>query len=212
MTEAAPNANEGTSTSTTETAGTAPAPTVTQQATDSQPTDTATGDKADTGTGDSTTPTEKVGAPEKYEFKPTEGVQFDDTVLAAYADVAKELDLPQDAAQKVLDKVAPVLAQRQLESLRATHDGWVDSVKADKEIGGGKLDENLAIAKKALTTFGSPELVSFLRESGLGSHPEVVRFFLRAGKQISEDKMVTGSSGTGGKKDAATALYPNQTH
>ena len=36
------------------------------------------------------------GAPETYEFKPPEGVALSDVSLAAFSDVAKALDLPQD--------------------------------------------------------------------------------------------------------------------
>ena len=50
------------------------------------------------------------GAPESYEFKAPEGTQFDDAVIGAFSEVAKELNLPQDQAQKVLDKMAPVIA------------------------------------------------------------------------------------------------------
>src|SRR5690606_12960663 len=47
--------------------------------------------------------------PESYEFKAPEGRTFDAEVLKAYSEVARELKLPQESAQKVLDKVAPVL-------------------------------------------------------------------------------------------------------
>lgn len=214
MTPAAtPNPNESASPSPTEPAATGAPATVTQQATDPAP---STEPKADTtdGTAESGNDTAKpAGAPEKYEFKTPEGVNFDAAVIEAFSATAKELNLSQEAAQKVLDNVGPIMAKRQAESLQAAHDEWVGSARADKEYGGDKFDANLAIAKKALTAFGTPELTSLLRDSGLGSHPEVIRFFYRAGKRISEDTVVTGSIGVpAGKKDAASALYPTQTH
>jgi hypothetical protein len=148
------------------------------------------------------------GAPEKYEFKAPEGQKFDDTVLGAYSEIAKELNLPQDAAQKVLDKVAPVIQARQAEQIEAVRTAWAESAKTDKEFGGDKLPENLATAKKALDTFGSPELKKLLNESGLGNNPEVIRAFYRAGKAISEDKFVGGKGAPPDANDARS-LYPN---
>lgn len=141
------------------------------------------------------------GAPEKYEFKAPEGEAFDSEVLDVYAEVAKELNLPQESAQKVLDKVAPVLHAQQAQRLEQVRTAWAEETKADKAIGGDKLAENLAIAKKALSAFGSPELSKLLETTGLGNHPEVIRLLHKAGKAISEDSFVTGKGGPGSSGD-----------
>ncbi|MHB1368640.1 MAG: hypothetical protein ACYCW7_00335 [Pseudomonadaceae bacterium] len=145
------------------------------------------------------------GAPEKYEFKPVEGVTLDDAVIGAFSEVAKGLNLTQDAAQKVLDKMGPVIASRQMEQIAAVQTAWADSAKADKEFGGDKLQENLGTAKKALEEFGSPELRTLLNDSGMGNHPEVIRAFYRIGKAMSQDSVVTGR--TPSMKSAADVLY-----
>ena len=156
------------------------------------------------------------GAPEKYEFKAPEGREFDAEIIKNFSDVAKELNLPQDAAQKMLDRVAPIIEQRQLQQIEAVRQQWTEQSVSDKEFGGDKLKENLAVAKKALDSFGSPQLRELLEQSGLGSHPEMIRLMYRAGKAISEDKYVGPSSGAGAKgapKDfggMASALYSNQ--
>lgn len=155
---------------------------------------------------------EAKAAPETYEFKAPEGRVFDSEVIAEYSKVAKELNLSQEAAQRVLDAVGPKLAERQAAQIEAVRNGWADNSKADKEFGGDKLTENLGVAKKALDQFGTAELRSLLNESGLGNHPEVIRFMYRAGKAISEDRIVTGAAATAksGPKsfaDLADALY-----
>jgi hypothetical protein len=179
-----------------------------QQATEGQTTegDKSEGTKAE---GDKAAPT---GAPEKYEFVPPEGKEFSPEVLAQFSEVAKELNMTQEAAQKVIDKIAPALAEKQSKALEAARTEWADTSKSDKEFGGDKLNENMAIAKKALEQFGSPELRTLLNESGLGNHPELIRMMYRAGKAISEDNFV--QSGQGGKpiaksnNDYANSLYP----
>lgn len=186
-----------------------------QQATEGKTSEDGTTPPADEQTdgAQDDKPAEEHGAPEKYEFQTPEGVVVDDTTVQAFSEVAKELNLPQDAAQKILDKVAPVMAQRQAEVLANLATSWVEGVRADKEIGGDNLQQNLAVAKKAMDTLGTPELRTLLNESRLGNHPEVIRFMLRAGKAISEDsKVVTGNTARPitGARDAAKSLYPDQ--
>jgi len=152
--------------------------------------------KADTG----------LVIPEKYDFKLPDGVSFDETGITAFSEFAKENKLSQESAQDLLAKLAPALAQRQEQALEQVKTQWADTAKADKEFGGDKLNENLAIAKKAIDKFGSPELSAFLNESGLGNHPEIIRAFYRAGKAISEDVFVGGGNRT--ETDPARLMYP----
>src|ERR1035441_5190288 len=142
-----------------------------------------------------------AGAPEKYEFKAPEGKEYDSNLLAAFEAGAKEANLPQDAAQKLLDQMSPKLAERQAEQIVAVRQGWFDASKSDKEFGGDKLDVNLGIAKKALDAFGSPELNKLLVSTGLGNHPELIRMMFKAGKALSEDTVVTGTAPTRGNAD-----------
>lgn len=150
------------------------------------------------------------GAPESYEFNPPEGREFDADVLGVFSEAAKEANLSQESAQKVLDKIAPALAAKQERMMEAARAEWVESAKADKEFGGDKLAENVAVAKKALEAFGTPELTALLNESGLGNHPEIIRAFYRAGKAISEDGFVAGRGSGAAPADPAKVLFPNQ--
>ena len=160
------------------------------------------------------------GAPETYEFNTKisdDSSELDPEVVTAFGEVAKDLALPQDAAQKVLDKVAPVIQARQAKAIEQTKVEWANQSKSDQEFGGESLTENLDVAKASLDTFGTDALKSLLQETGLGNHPEVIRFMYRAGKAISEDSYVGNSEGAVGKSNVpkdfngiANALYSNQ--
>jgi hypothetical protein len=173
-----------------------------QQQTEGQP---AAEGAADTGKTEEAKKPE--GAPEKYEFANTD--QLDSAVLNQFSEVARDLNLSQEAAQQVLDKMGPVIASRQSEQLEQARNQWAEDAKADKEFGGEKLQENLSYAKKAMETFATPELRALLNESGLGNHPEIIRVFVRAGKAISEDRLVTGAQGTTASASDPKRLYPN---
>ena len=183
-----------------------------QQPTEGQPAAAAPQDGTEGKTdGDQAKAGDEPVVPEKYEFKAPEGREFDQAVLEQFSEVAKELKLTQEGAQKVIDKLSNAIAEKQTNTMKAASEEWVKSVNADKEIGGDKLNQNLAVAKKALETFGTPELRTLLNESGLGNHPEIIRAFFKAGKAISEDRIVPGGiGGPGGARDPAKSLYPNQ--
>lgn len=176
----------------------------TQQATEGQTTEATTTAEAGKTEGEQAKP---QGAPEKYEFKAAEGQEFDPKVLEAFSEVAKELNLPQEAAQKVIDKIAPELAAKQERVLTEARTQWVAQVKADPEIGGADVADKIALANKAFTDFGTPELRKLLDETGIGDHPEMIRWAHRVGKAISEDGFVAGK-GAKATETTAQRMYP----
>jgi hypothetical protein len=150
---------------------------------------------------------EGAKAPESYEFQMPEGVELDKAAADEFSGIAKEYGLTQEQAQKVAD-VGAKMVQRQLEAHAAQVAAWTEAVKTDKEIGGDKLNENLAIARKTIDTFGSPELKNVLNQTGLGNHPEIVKLAYKIGKAISDDGFVRGGNTTA-QKSAAEILYPS---
>lgn len=149
------------------------------------------------------------GAPEKYEFKPAEGQELDTAALEQFEPIAREMNLTNEQAQKMVDlygtKIMPMVQQQQVEAWQKTTEQWAADVKADKEIGGDKLTGNLSAAQRALAQFGTPELKEYLEGTGLGNHPELVKAFVKIGKAMSEDGMVDGSNQ--GQRSAAEVLY-----
>ena len=135
------------------------------------------------------------GAPEKYDWKNPEGKEYDPAFLDEYGKVAKELDLSQGKAQELIDKMTPVVQQRQTEAIQKEIKQWEETSRNDQEFGGNNLSENLGVAKTALDKYGTPELKQLMNQSGLGNHPEVIRFFYRVGKAIGVDGFVNGKQG-----------------
>lgn len=158
---------------------------------------------------------EKKGAPEKYEFKVPEGVQLDETLVGEFTPIAKELNLDNAQAQKLVDlytKTRAADTQKLYDAWAQTHEKWVGEAKADKEIGGANFDANVAIAKKAMNAAqlgGGAALVEALNVTGAGNHPEIIRFFYKVGKLMADDKFDTGKGQSSTSEDKAAALYPS---
>jgi len=159
---------------------------------------------------------EAAAKPVEYDLKVPKGVDLKGESLDELKATAKELGLTQEQAQRLADlgaKQAQGFAAQLVEQQKTLTAEWAEQTTADKEIGGDKLPENLGVAKKALDTFGSPALKTLLNQSGLGNHPEVVRFMVKAGKAISEDgKLVTGNAAQADRASTPieNRLYPNQ--
>ncbi len=111
-------------------------------------TDTAGGTQTDPGTGKPsenppaapnkpTPPKEETppGAPEKYAFTAPEGQELDTSALAQFEPVARELNLTQEQAQKLVDVYPKVLAG---------------------------VQQQQGAAQRAIDTFGTKELKEYL--------------------------------------------------
>ena len=155
---------------------------------------------------------EKPEVPEAYEFTFADGMEVDADTLGNLSELAKELGLTQEQAQKIADlgvKQSERWAEAQQQVLADAEKQWIDTLKADKDLGGDKLDENMAVAKGALDKFGSPELTEFLKESRLGNHPELIRWAFKVGKAIADDSVVPGGRSTNVQQKP---FYANSDH
>jgi len=159
-----------------------------------------------------------TGVPEEYLFTPPDGMDVDETQIEAFGEYAHGLGLSQEQFQKLIefDIQRGQNAQESMATAYADRiSGWADATKADKELGGEALNENLGVAKQAMDAFASPELAKLIEAPsaenpdglGLGNHPEVIRLFYRVGKAISESSLITGDSKVEGS-NSLQKMYP----
>jgi len=153
------------------------------------------------------------GAPESYkDFTFSKDLEFDDELMTQAKSVFKELNLTQEQAQQLVDFESNVKAeenQRQQGAWDELQDTWKKASENDKEFGGDGLDSNLAIAKKGRDAFGDKEFNEMLEVTGVGNHPEMIRFLFKIGKLVSEDKILQGSGSASGSATQAERLFPD---
>lgn len=131
------------------------------------------------------------------DFTLPEGVVLDEELMTEFLPFAQELKLDQEGAQKFIDmgsKIAQKMQQQQLDAWQEQLAGWTEQTRNDAELGGKNLANTLAVARTALESFASPEFNELLKASGIGNHPEMIRFAHRIGKAIGNDVLVTGAS------------------
>ena len=132
--------------------------------------------------------------PDNYEFKIPEGMEMDTATLELFSPIFKELGLTTEKAQKLVDPYV-TLIQSQADKTRSDSlnefkqivDGW----KAETmESLGADADQKLALCARAINKFGSPELRTALKETGVGNHKEFVSFMMKVGETVTEDTLV----------------------
>lgn len=154
------------------------------------------------------------GAPETYEFTSPDGFdKVDAKIHDAYAEAARDLDLPQEKAQGLFSKTMTALHERAVEEQDKKTAEWRKTAEADSEYGGAEFEKNMATAKKAAVELGSEGLRELLNDpNGIGNHPEVIRFLFKIGTAVSEDRFVGSGQGpaVSSDEDAAMArrFYP----
>jgi hypothetical protein len=151
----------------------------------------------------------KNKAPEKYEdFKLPEGVTAIPEVMDKFKATAKEMNLTQAAAQKLVDLQAEAIAK----AAEASQKGFSDMQKEWREetlkVLGTDKEAKLGLVSKAIDKIGTPELRQLLKDSGLGNNKEVILFLAKVGEMVSEDGFVDGK-GKGGNKTDGELFYPS---
>jgi hypothetical protein len=164
---------------------------------------------------------EVEGAPETYEdFTIPEDYKslVTEAEMAQFTDLAKDLGLNQEEAQKLVDYRVQQMNEM-AEAYTAQTEQWAEDTAKDEELGGADHELKLAAASKAYKALVNDKLQVLMdpyhpvdnpQGLGLGNHPEVVRLFYRIGVNLSEDSLaLPNSEGAGAavKLPRETVLY-----
>jgi hypothetical protein len=162
-------------------------------------------------------------APEKYDFKAPDGVTLDAKAIEAAVPIFKELNLSQDAAQKLVDfytTQAKAAAEAPIKAFTEMTSKWRDEIAATygKDIEpGGKHFVGVA---RLLSQLGPAEAPfrEAMNNTGAGSHPAFVSAMIKIAEMIGEGGHVSGnapsplgqsSTGTKPAPSLAQAMYPH---
>ena len=133
---------------------------------------------------------------ESFEIVLPEKTHLDEKLAGEFAEFAKENGLTNEVAQKVFEqnsKVIDSFISHAQEKQAEQHENWRQETLNDPELGGENVAATSETAKRALDKYGSPELITMLREGKFGNNIEVVRLFNNIGKAMGDDKMIHGS-------------------
>lgn len=134
-----------------------------------------------------------LGAPEggeyKFEPSPDSSVHMDEESLKAFGGIAKELNLSQEAAQKIVNGMEPLLAK----TVSRNRAIWGEAARQDPQFGGADFENNMKAVRRAYAATTTEGFRQILQASGLDSHPEVIRHFYELSQRLGEGKYITSS-------------------
>lgn len=153
---------------------------------------------------------------EDIQLKLPEGVKVDEKLVGDFKNVAKELGLKSEGAQKLMDlhlDYVNRLEKEFREVVTKQADEWYEAIKVDPDVGGSKLKETAASIQRAVQKFGDKDFKQAVDEMGLGNWPPLVKLLTRIGASLKDDTSTTEAkpaSTPANDDDAfARALYPN---
>jgi len=153
----------------------------------------------------------KTGAPEKYtDFTLPEGVKADPEGMTQFQTVAKDLNLSQEQAQKLVDlqmKFNQQNLQRGQQAELNQRLAWRQEVAASPN-----FQQDQVYARQAITRFADADAVKLLtdKSSWLSDNPAMFRLLSKIGKELAaEDRMLGGDGNSGSRPLTAQALYPS---
>jgi len=157
--------------------------------------------------GDDGKPVMEPAPAEEYtDFTLPDGMEVDGEFLGLGSNVFKEIGLTQDQAQKVVDLYSGQLAQ-QATDWQEQVKTWQNESRADSEYGGKSFNANIGVAGKAIGQFASDGFKKLMEETGIGNHPEMIRFAYNVGKQLTEDNPGQSGNAPGEELSTAELLY-----
>jgi len=162
-------------------------------------------------------------APEEYtDFSLPTGIQMDEAQTTEFKSFAKEQDLTQEQAQKVLEFGAEkikALTEAPYKEWSDTQKKWQAEVKADPDIGGTKYEESVKTAALVFIPGESNPFVKTgeeaaalrqaLNTTGAGNNPAMVKFFVNIGRLLAEPGPLAGKPPALDKQgDLLAKMYP----
>jgi len=153
----------------------------------------------------------KLTAPEGFEAMQADLDAFSTTATAWVAENPNATAV--EALQWAAETHAAAAAEAETAGIAAMTkqiETWGKEAQADPDIGGDNFEANAAIARTAIEKFGSDDLKAVLNQSGLGSHPAVIKFAVNAGKAL-QDGTILSPNAAGAEKNLAKSLYSETT-
>lgn len=160
---------------------------------------------------------EQPVVPEKYDLKLPKDVLVDEEMMKEFSSFGKENKWTNDQAQKVADlhlKAIGAFVNKMDAEFVQTVEGWHNEVMSDKDIGGAKVDDTMAQARKVIamaSTIPGIKVDRFkadLEKTGMTTHPDFIRLCHYFGQFIGQDnKFIRGGTTASEEQDAATILY-----
>jgi len=145
-----------------------------------------------------------------YEFSLPDDMPVDEDGLTWAKTEFKELGIPKEKAQGLVDRHIQGLKaaqERQMQAWEQQKGEWAKAVRTDPELGGANLQETTRLGNAAIKAAGfDKDTVQLMEHAGLLGHPGFIRGMRKLGGIVSDDRFVE-AAGTATERSIADRLY-----
>lgn len=147
-------------------------------------------------------------------LKPPEGYTLDATLGNEFLTLLNTEKDPAKLAQGLIElsaKANELSSEMGSQLFDEVQTEWTNATKADPEVGGPRYEASIATSKQIVERFGGPKLQEALELTGLGAHPEFVRFMTKVAPLLTEGNPVSPATPAAPKQRYTPMdLYPDQ--
>lgn len=170
-------------------------------------------------------PAEKTAGEKPVEIKPEditikvpEGLKVEEKTLTELKGILADAKMtPSERGEKLLAMHAATLkeaAEQPYKLWTETQAKWVETVKADPEIGGANFEPMKSSVAKMIDSVGGKEAAEIRKAldfTGAGNEPSIIRLLARAAKAINEGGPIAGKPAdtAAAQEKALASMYPN---
>lgn len=142
---------------------------------------------------------EKKEPVEYGDFEIPEGMKLsNEQQMEQFKEVAKDLGLDKDGAQKLVNMRAEMIKQDMAASeaqITKQREEWDKEIKTDTTYGGTNLNATIESGSLALRSVDSGEAFGkLLKDVGIENNPDAVKFMADIGKKLQEDQIIDGKA------------------
>jgi hypothetical protein len=127
----------------------------------------------------------RPGAPEKYDWKIDGDPQRVEALTKTLEPMARKLGLSNDEIHGVYDTFKGIAEKGKNDVIKQ----WATALETDKEFGGDKLEETLALAQSVVDQYGDDDFRGLIEQSGLRHNPAVLKLLARVAKDVGGDRL-----------------------
>jgi hypothetical protein len=147
-------------------------------------------------------------------LKLPEGADPNQPAWSEFKQTAAKHGLSSDAAQALVDAVAPKFQEALEAPFKTwgdTQEKWIGEIKADKDYG-GDIAKAAGIARKGIDAVMGGDAAAVreaLAFTGAGNNPAVFKLLVRLGTMASEGSFVPGKPAPADRKTVGQIMYPS---
>ena len=141
----------------------------------------------------------EIGIPngaDGYDFASIEGLpDTDEGFRNRLREACFSAELTQNQASKVFGEVNRIVSETVTEIAKSNATAQAETIKLLQKEYGGEYPARVDLAKRALSTFGSPELVAKINSNGLANDFHMIQLLSAVGEKVGGDSLLTAHQG-----------------